>query len=105
MLLNCDEVKPYIGWVPPFNNIICIEDVLEKNCGFTLCTKCCITFTEQIQTAHPNVSDADVDTIIETHFVDWPSQNISNWIYSLKIISTQLWGNLYLGVSSFGVII
>jgi len=64
--------------VLPFENRSYIECMLEQNCAFTLCTKCHRIFIEQVQIAHPNVSDVDVDTIIETHFVDWPSQNISN---------------------------
>ena len=59
--------------------------MLKKSCLFTMCIKCRGIFTEQIWTAHPNVSDADVDTIIETHFADWFSQNVSNWTYLLKI--------------------
>jgi len=37
--------------------------------------KCDRIFIEQVRTARPNVSDADVDTIIETHFADWFSEN------------------------------
>jgi len=59
--------------------------MLEKEFAFTMCTKYRKIFTEQVQTAHPNVSDADVDTIIETHFADWLSQNVSKLTYSLKI--------------------
>jgi len=39
--------------------------------------KCDRIFIEQVRTARPNVSDADADTIIETHFADWFSQNVS----------------------------
>ena len=70
MLLNCDEVKPYVGWMLPFNNRSCIEYILKNNSAFIMCTKCHRIFTEQVRTAHPNVSDVDIDTIIETHFAD-----------------------------------
>ena len=57
---------------------VAIEYMLEKNYAFTMCTKYRKIFTEQVQTAHPNVSDADVDTIIETHFAEWFSRKVSN---------------------------
>jgi len=44
--------------------------------------KCDRIFTEQVRTACRNVSDADVDTIIKTHFADWFSQNVSIITYS-----------------------
>jgi len=38
--------------------------------------KCDGILIKQVQTAHPNVSDVDADTIIETHFADWFCQNV-----------------------------
>ena len=49
--------------------------------------KCDRIFTEQFKTTHPNVSDAEVDTIIETHFADWFSQNVSITIHSFIILT------------------
>ena len=55
----------------PFEFIIQSASILI---GFT---KCDIIFTEQVRAARPNVSNADIDTIIDTHFADWFSENVS----------------------------
>ena len=40
VLLNCDVVRPYTGWVLPFKNKSCIKYMIEKKISFTMCTKC-----------------------------------------------------------------
>jgi len=49
--------------------------------------KCDRIFTKQVRAARPNVSDADVDTIIKTHSADWFSQNASITSHSFKILT------------------
>jgi len=43
-----------------------------------MCTQLHRIFTEQVQNAQLHLSDADVDTIIETQFADCFSQNVNN---------------------------
>jgi len=54
-----------------------IEFIIYSASILTSFVKCDRIFTEQVRAARPNVSDTDVDTIIETHFADWFSENVS----------------------------
>jgi len=56
---------------------VALSICLNKKFAFTMWTKCRRIFIEQVRTARPNISDADIITIIETHFADWFNQNIS----------------------------
>jgi len=74
VLLNCEEVKPYLGRVV---FLLPIEFIIQSASILIGFIKCDTIFTEQVRTARPNINDADVDTIIETHFAGLFIENVS----------------------------